>query len=95
MKNYPIFRACWFVANILLVVSCVLLIFSGIWEFSTRSYLKGFSDAIIPSSDNPDAKVEAILTWMQHGPARRDTLDPDALDARVGAAVPDEQGMTY
>ena len=82
MKNYPIFRACWFVANILLVVSCVLLIFSGIWEFSTRSYLKGFSDAIIPSSDNPDAKVEAILTWMQHGPSRRDTLDPDSLDAR-------------
>jgi transglutaminase superfamily protein len=82
VKNYPIFRVCWFVANTLLVVSCALLVFSGIWEFSTRSYLKGFSDAIIPSSDDPEKKVEAILTWMQHGPARRSTQDPNALDAR-------------
>jgi hypothetical protein len=82
VKNYPIFRACWYVANILLVVSCALLVFSGIWEFSTRSYLKGFSDAIIPSSDDPDRKVEAILAWMQHGPARRNATDPNALDAR-------------
>jgi len=82
VKKYPIFRVCWFVANILLVVSCALVIFSASWEFSTRSYLKGFSDAIIPSSDNSEQKVEAILTWMQHGPARRITQDPNALDAR-------------
>jgi hypothetical protein len=82
VKNYPIFRACWFVANILLVTSCALLIFSGIWEFSTRSYLKGFSDAIIPSSYGPEKKVEAILAWMQHGPARRNTSNPDELDGR-------------
>jgi hypothetical protein len=82
VKHYPIFRACWFVTNILLAVSCVLLIFSACWEFSTRSYLKGFSDAIIPSSDDPDQKVEAILVWMQKGPSRRDTQDPDTLDGR-------------
>lgn len=82
MKNYPIFRVCWFIANFLLAGSFLLVIFSASWEFSTRSYLKGFSDAIIPSSDNPEQKVEAILAWMQRGPARRSTLNPDSLDAR-------------
>jgi hypothetical protein len=82
MKRYPIVRLCWYVANFLLAASLGLLVFSAGWEFSTRSYLKGFSDAIIPSSDNPEQKVEAILAWMQHGPARRSTADPGALAAR-------------
>jgi hypothetical protein len=82
MKRYPIVRLCWYVANFLLAASLGLLVFTAGWEFSTRSYLKGFSDAIIPSSDNPEQKVEAILAWMQHGPARRSTADPGALAAR-------------
>jgi Transglutaminase-like superfamily len=82
MKNYPILRVCWFLANFLLAVSLLLVIFIASWELSTRSYLKGFSDAIIPFSDNPEQKVEAILAWMEHGPARRSSPDPDALDAR-------------
>jgi hypothetical protein len=82
MKSHPIVRVCWYVANILLVVSFGLVLYSAGWEFSTRSYLKGFSDAIIPSSDSPEQKAEAILAWMQQGPARRSTPDPDALAAR-------------
>jgi hypothetical protein len=82
MKSYPIVRACWYVANFLLAASLVLVAFSAGWEFSTRSYLKGFSDAIIPSSDNSEQKVEAILAWMKHGPARRSTADPEVLAAR-------------
>jgi hypothetical protein len=82
MKSYPIARACWRLANILLVVSLGLVVYSAGWEFSTRSYLKGFADAIIPASDSPEQKAEAILAWMQHGSARRDTLDTDALAAR-------------
>jgi hypothetical protein len=82
MKGYPIVRACWFLANILLAVSIGLVLFSSGWEFSTRSYLKGFSDAIIPASDTPEQKIEAILSWMQHGPARRTTLDPEVLATR-------------
>lgn len=82
MKGYPIVRVCWYLANIFLAVSIGLVLFSSGWEFSTRSYLKGFSDAIIPSSDTPEQKIEAILLWMQHGPARRSTLDPEILATR-------------
>jgi len=82
MKGYPMIRVCWYLANIFLAISLGLVLYSAGWEFSTRSYLKGFSDAIIPFSDDPEEKVEAILTWMQHGPVRRTTEDPDALDAR-------------
>ncbi len=82
MKNHPIIRACWFAANMLLAVSLVAVLYSVGWEFSTRSYLKGFSDAIIPASDDPEQKVEAILQWMAHGPARRTATDPSGLAAR-------------
>lgn len=82
MKSYSIARVCWRLANILLVVSLGLVVYSAGWEFSTRSYLKGFSDAIIPASDSPEQKAEAILAWMQRGPARRGTPDTDALAAR-------------
>jgi hypothetical protein len=82
VKGYPIVRVCWYLSNILLAVSLGLVFYSAGWEFSTRSYLKGFSDAVIPSSEDSEQKVEAILAWMQNGPARRNTPDPDALDAR-------------
>jgi Transglutaminase-like superfamily len=82
MKNHPIIGACWFAVNTLLVVSLVAVLYSVGWEFSTRSYLKGFSDAIIPASDNPEQKAEAILQWMAHGPARRSEADPGGLAAR-------------
>jgi hypothetical protein len=82
MKNHPIIRACWFTANIILAISLVAVLYSIGWEFSTRSYLKGFSDAIIPASDNPEQKVEAILQWMAQGPARGNEADPGGLAAR-------------
>jgi Transglutaminase-like superfamily len=82
MKKHPIVRACWFAANMLLAVSLVAVLYSFGWEFSTRSYLKGFSDAIIPASDNAEQKVEAILLWMAHGPARRSEGNTSGLAAR-------------
>ena len=82
MKDYRAVRVCLNLVNIFLVVSLSLVLCCLGWEFSTRSYLKGFSDAIVPYSDNPEQKVQAILSWMQHGPARRSTADPNALDAR-------------
>jgi hypothetical protein len=82
MKDHPIVRACWIAVNMLLAVSIVAVLYGVGWEFSTRSYLKGFSDAIIPASDNPEQKAEAILQWMAHGPARRSEADPGGLAAR-------------
>jgi hypothetical protein len=82
MKNHPIVRAFWFAVNGLLLVSFVAVLYSVGWEFSTRSYLKGFSDAIIPASGDPEQKVEAILQWMAHGPVRRSATDQGGMAAR-------------
>jgi len=82
MKKHPIVRACWYGINILLIASFVAVLYGIGWEFSTRSYLRGFADAIIPSSDSPEQKAEAILAWIADGPARRTTSDPAALSLR-------------
>jgi len=42
-----------------------------VWEYSTRWYLSGFSNAVLPYSTTPEKKVTAILTWMEQGPARQ------------------------
>jgi hypothetical protein len=100
-KHHPVFRGVWFAVNALLVASIFLAIYSAGWEFSTRRYLKGFSDAIVPATSPGDEKVEAILHWMAHGPARRistantlqddrdptDTLNYDALLQVCGTAT--------
>jgi hypothetical protein len=95
------FHYVWLVVNGLLIVSIVFMIYAVGWEFSTRRYLKGFSDAIVPATAPGDEKIEAILRWMQHGPARlpygpsamvpdrdpTDTLNYDALLQVCGTAT--------
>jgi hypothetical protein len=55
----------------MLLISSVLLILSGLgWEYSTRMYLSGFSNAVLPFTSSPETKVVAILSWMDQGPAR-------------------------
>lgn len=70
MKQHPIFRNLWYAANALLILSLLFLLYTAVWEYSTRSYLNGFSDAIVPVSAPAEERVAAILSWMQHGPAR-------------------------
>lgn len=41
--------------------------------------MKGFADAIIPVSDTPEEKIEAILHWMSNGPARRASAPDGSL----------------
>jgi hypothetical protein len=100
-RRHRFFRAAWLTVNGLLVVSVILAGYSAGWEFSTRRYLEGFSDAIVPATSPGDEKVEAILNWMAHGPARRgsdpaasqayrdptDTLNYDALLRVCGTAT--------
>ena len=71
MKHHRLFQTLWYAVNGLLVVSLLLLIYSSIWEYSTRQYLKGFSDAIVPISASPEEKIQAILKWMERGPSRQ------------------------
>lgn len=76
-----IFWAAWRLCSLLLVASVLLLAYSAAREFSTRRYLKGFSDAIVPAGSAPMDKVQAILNWMSKGPARK--------EAGPSGAVPD------
>lgn len=71
MKGHPLFRSIWALATLLLILSAVFLLYALCWEYSTRQYLKGFSDAVVPANSPPKEKVQAILDWMESGPARR------------------------
>jgi Transglutaminase-like superfamily len=83
--EHPIYAAAWATIHVLLLLSILLTVYMALWEYSTRMYLKGFSDAVIPASATPEEKIEAILAWMSDGPARRPdpigvTVDRDPTD---------------
>lgn len=69
-ENHPVFHAVWLAMNAVLIIMILLTACSLFWEYSTRRYLKGFSDAVVPAASTPEVKVEAILNWMANGPAR-------------------------
>lgn len=79
---HKLFRVVWYSANILLFLSLMALIWGLAWEYSTRRYLKGFSDAIVPFSAPAVQKVQAILNWMSHTPQRFGEAPPSLDDDR-------------
>jgi hypothetical protein len=74
--SHALFRSVWYSGNILLILAILLAGYSAVWEYSTRKYLKGFSDAVVPLSSSDEAKAEAILRWMSNGPSRQ-AVDPN------------------
>lgn len=86
IKKGFVFQAANFLVNMLLVSSVLLTLFGVGWEYSTRLYLSGFSNAVLPYASSPEQKVTAILAWMQQGPARSneyygdDEQDRDPVD---------------
>jgi hypothetical protein len=100
-RHHPLFQTVWLVVNGMLILAVLFAFYSAAWEYSTRRYLTGFSDAIVPETSPGDEKVEAILNWMAHGPARQaaggivfeqdrdptDTLNYDALLQVCGSAT--------
>lgn len=100
-QRHRIFLSLWYAINFLLIVSMLAAMYSIVWEFSTRRYLKGFSDAIIPTTAVPEERIEAIVNWMAHGPSRQasgpdptspdrdptDTLNYDSLLKICGTAT--------
>ena len=68
--SHRIFRLIWWTSNFLLLLALAASLGNGVWEYSVRKYLKGFSDAIVPEAYTPVEKVEAILAWMRNGPPR-------------------------
>ena len=79
---HRLFRAMWLAVNGLLVLSLFLAMYAVGWEYSTRRYLAGFSDAIVPATAPGDEKIEAILNWMAHGPARYPSMPSDLIPDR-------------
>lgn len=92
-KTHLLYGTLWYTTNALLVLSILAALYCSIWEYSTRRYLKGFSDAVIPESSPPQQKIEAILDWMEQGPARQNSLlvtsspDRDPTDTLNYAAL--------
>jgi Transglutaminase-like superfamily len=80
-QSGAVFRTVWYCGNVLLILAVLLAGYSAVWEYSTRKYLKGFSDAIVPVSASTEEKAEAILQWMSTGPSRRQAgPDPSSPD---------------
>lgn len=71
VRDHRFFHAAWVVTNLLLVGSLLCLVYALCWEYSTRRYLTGFSDAVVPATASPEEKVQAILDWMAAGPGRQ------------------------
>jgi Transglutaminase-like superfamily len=81
-RRVAIFRVLWRTANALLVASLLFVGYSATWEYSVRHYLKGFSDAIVPSPAAPEEKIDAILTWIRSGAPRPLAPNLDELASR-------------
>ncbi|MGD0305331.1 MAG: hypothetical protein ABSC71_10935 [Candidatus Acidiferrales bacterium] len=100
-SSVRVFYVAWYGINILLVLAVLFALYAFSWELSTRRYLKGFSDAIVPASAPTEEKIQSVLAWMAHGPARlpygpspnvpdrdpTDTLNYDALLQVCGTAT--------
>jgi Transglutaminase-like superfamily len=77
-----VFRAIWWLSNFLLILALVATFCAGVWEYSVREYLRGFSDAILPEASSPLDRVDAILGWMRQGPPRLEVTSPSAVSSR-------------
>ena len=55
----------------LILAAVALFVYGLAWSYSSRRYLKGFSDAIVPLEGSPEEKSEALLGWLRHEPERR------------------------
>jgi hypothetical protein len=62
-----------FATRTLVIVAMGLFAFGLAWDYSTRRYLKGFADAIVPLTGSPEEKTEALAAWFHHEPPRIDT----------------------
>ncbi len=80
--SHLLFLLVWRTSNVLLIFALIASVTSGVWEYSVRHYLSGFSDAIVPEASTPIDKVEAILAWMRNGPPRFEVTSPSAVSAR-------------
>src|SRR5690242_18225636 len=82
LRQHPLFFLLGCATNLLIVSFVLLTLYGAVWEYSTREYLRGFSDAIVPFASSPEQKVEAILNWMNNVPARNQFLPVEDANTR-------------
>src|SRR5216684_7859 len=70
-KNCRLLIFSHYLNRVLLLAAVVLFLYGLGSNYSTRRYLKGFSDAIVPLEGSPEAKSEALLGWLREEPDRR------------------------
>lgn len=61
-----------FASRLVMFSALAVTVYGLGWDFSTRRYLKGFADAIVPLSGSPQERTEALVEWFQHEPRRND-----------------------
>ena len=81
-RKLALFRVLWRTVNGLFILALLFVGYSSVWEYSVRRYLKGFSDAIVPSSASPEEKIDSILTWIRAGAPRPSAPNLAALSNR-------------
>lgn len=69
-------------SRILMMGGLALLAYGLGWNFSTRTYLKGFADAVVPLTGSPEEKTKALLGWFHDEPARQDKKSTGLLNDR-------------
>lgn len=67
---HPVFGALVRLSDVLLLLAIVGALYCAAWEYSTQRYVDAFSDAIVPVSGSAEQKIQSILDWMAHPPAR-------------------------
>jgi len=72
MRSHRFLSYFSYTANALVLAAVVLLLYGLIWNYSSRLYLKGFADAIVPLEGPPESKSYALLNWIRNGPERND-----------------------
>lgn len=81
-RQQPLFFLLGCASNLLIVSFVLMSLWGAIWEYSTREYLRGFSDAIVPFAAPPEQRVAAILNWMNNGPARNQSPPSEDFNGR-------------
>jgi len=70
-KHHDLLGFTRYLSRGLVFVGIALLVYGLAWNYSTRRYLEGFADAIMPLDGTPEQKSEALLDWLRHTPERR------------------------
>jgi len=61
-----------YASRVLIIAALALFAYGLVWNFSTRRYLKGFADAIVPLAGSSEEKTEALVEWFHNEPRRID-----------------------